>query len=92
MSYGRGKRGRAPPDPIGRATARADHQSRSAPAVNEFSSVSVRSEVGCLRRFGVVPSHLGQNKIDVGAVALRVLLDIETATPRASRADARGPS
>src|ERR1700682_3158768 len=50
-------------------------------------------EVGCLRRVEVVPRHLGQTKVDVGAVdALRILLDIETATLRATRADAKGPS
>src|ERR1700682_4067013 len=50
-------------------------------------------EVGCLRRVEVVPRHLGQTKVDVGAAdALRILLDIETATRRATRADAEGPS
>ena len=44
-------------------------------------------EVGCLRRVAVVPRHLGQTKVDVGAVdALRILLDIETLTLCATRA------
>ena len=110
-SYGPGKRGSAPPDPIGRATAQVHHltparrasrrsasrrtlwirRSRSAPA--QTGSLPSMSEVGCLRRVEVVPRHLGQTKVDVGAVdALRILLDIETATPRATRADVRGPS